>query len=241
MKNYLASGVHRTLVASAVLVGVAGAAMPAFAAASKAPMEKAPMESTAIVGGWTDATTLRLAASSGRLLMDRIHAAKQMIESELYAAAQKELDAAEDTAGAIKTMMPFITVVDDVKDARKNLKIESIDQFRDSLFPIYANLDRMSIYAPATAKDAKDKVKDAEAKAGAGKIDEADKSLQDAEELVTESTVYMPIDYVYDQVSIARAALSGAEPSPIPAMHAIDKALNSLVTVVTTLESTPKA
>ncbi len=226
----------RAIAATALAAGLATASLPALAAG-----QTQDTEMVTAIGGWTNPNMARLASSSGRLLIERIEAAKNMIDMRQFSAARNELDAAQDTAGAIRTMMPFITVIDDIRDVQNKVTLGDVEHFRDDLLPIYTSLDRMSVYAPTLAKDTRKKVKEAEAKAQAGKAKEASSALDEACEFITESAVYLPIGYVYDQVSIAHAALTGPEPNPGPARRAVDNALHSLIAVVTTLESEPKA
>lgn len=226
----------RAIAAAALAAGLATAGLPALAAGQN----ETPDMATA-VGGWTNPNMAKLASSSGRLLIERIKAAKDMIGTRQFTAARDELDAAQDTAGAIRTMMPFIVLVDDIRHLQNKTIVGDIKQFRDDLLPIYTNLDQMSLYAPTLAKETRQKIKEAEAMAHSGKTKKASNALDKACELITERAVYLPIGYVYDQVAIARAALSGPEPNPGPAKRAVDNALKSLSAVVATLESGPKA
>lgn len=193
-------------------------------------------ETMTVSDSWTDANMEQLAASSGRLLLERIQTAKNMIDSGHVQAARDELAAAEDTAGAIETMMPFIVVVDQIKNAKDKLLAENTDEFQDDLIPIYARLDEMSIYAPEVAKQAKGRLKRAERQAAGGNTEEAGKSMDSVSDYLTASTVYMPVDYVNSQVAVARIALSGDAPDAAVARRAIENAQQSLVTVVTTFK-----
>lgn len=76
-------------------------------------------ETIAAGGGWKSPEMERVADDSGRLLLHRIDAADDMIAVGDYSGAYRELDAAQDTAGATKAMMPFVVVVDQIKDASR--------------------------------------------------------------------------------------------------------------------------
>lgn len=221
----------RSLATAALTLVVATAGLPVLA-----KTQDDLTETVTVSDNWADTNMAELAASSGRLLLERIETAKNMIDSGHVQAARDELAAAEDTAGAIETMMPFIVVVDQIRDAKNTLLAENTDQFQDDLIPIYARLDEMSIYAPEVAKHAKGQIRHAERQAASGNTQEAGKAMDSASDYLTASTVYMPVDYVNSQVAVARIALSGDAPDAAVAKRAIQNAQQSLVTVVTTFK-----
>jgi len=228
------------LLATAMATTVAASGLPAWAASQNsetpAASQKGVTETVSVRGGWKSSEMARVAEDSGRLLLHRIDAAADMIEAGDYSGAYKELDGAQDTAGAIKEMMPFVVVVDQIKDAKNKLIAEGAEYLRDTLLPVYGQLDEMAIYAPDVAQKAKQQVADAEQKANAGKTKEAATRLDSAIETITATTIYLPVDYVYSQVAAARTALSGPAPDSKAATHAIANAEASLVAVVTTAE-----
>lgn len=237
----VASGV---LMAGAVATALTTAGLPAWAASQKAPADTAQKKLTETVtmsGGWASPEMARLAESSGRLLLHRIDAAADMIKTGDYKYAHRELDGALDTAGAIKTMMPFLVVVDQIKGAKNKLVAEGTEFLRDDLLPIYGQLDEMALFAPEVAQKARQQVTNAEEKADAGKKSEAAKTLDSAIETITSTTVYMPVDYVYGQVAAARRALYSPEPDSLSAQRALDNARKSLIAVVTTVEEEPQS
>lgn len=229
MNEHRTSLFPRSLATAALTLVVATAGVPALAAT-----QNDATETMTVSDSWTNTNMAQLAASSGRLLLERIETAKNMIDSGHVQAARDELSAAEDTAGAIETMMPFIVVVDQIRDAKNKLLAEDTDQFQDDLIPIYARLDEMSIYAPQVAKNAKGQLRHAERQAASGNTEEAGKAMDSVSDYLTDSTVYMPVDYVNSQVAVARIALSGDAPDAAVAKRAIQNAEQSLVTVVTT-------
>lgn len=227
MTKHFASYTPQRLAVFMIAIAVATVGLPARATST---------ETVNISPDWVNQDMAQLAASSGRLLLKRVEAAENMIESDQLGAARNELQAAETTAGAIKAMMPFVVVVDQIRDAKNRLLVEDADRFREDLLPIYARLDEMSLYAPKVAKEAKGHLKQAEDQVAKGKTQEAGKAMEAARERLTESTVYLPVDYVYGQVAAARIALSGTEPDAATAKRAVENAERSLVTVVTTVE-----
>ena len=232
------------LMAGAVATALATSGLPAWAASQKAAPaanQNKMTETITVSGGWASPEMEKLAESSGRFLLHRLDAADDLIKAGDYKVAHKELDGAMDTAGAIKAMMPFLTVADQIKNAKNKLVVEGTDFLRDDLLPVYGQLDEMSLFAPDVAFKAKQHVEAAEEKAEAGKKAEAVKNLSDAIETITATTLYLPIDYVYDQVAAARTALFNDAPDAKTAQRAVENARSSLVAVVTTVEGHPQS
>lgn len=238
----LASG---ALLAAALATAIATPGLPAWAAGQKtsptADQKKMSQTESIAVSGWASPQMEQLARDSGHLLLTRVNAAADMIKAGDYFVANKELDAAMDTAGAIRTMMPYLVVVDQIKNAKNKLVAEGTEYLRDDLLPVYSQLDEMSLFAPDVATKAKHQVANAEDKANVGKKTEAAKNLDDAIETISATTVYLPVDYVYGQIAAARAALSSKKPDTETAMRAVQNARDSLVAVVTTVEGQPQS
>lgn len=239
MAEHFTSRAAHLFMAGTVTAALAAYGLPAWAASDNTtpvPKPKPVTESVSVTGGWENSNMARLAESSGRLLLHRIDTAENMLDSGDYQGAHNELDAAEDTAGAIRTMMPFIVVVDRIKGAKDKLLAQDAEYFHDDLLPIYSQLEEMSVYAPEVAQKAKAQVKQAEKDAAAGKVKEASKGLDKAVATITATTVYLPVDYVYDQVATARVALTGPMPDAVTARRAIENARKSLVAVATNVD-----
>jgi|GEM_PF-2301777 len=234
MSIKFSGSVSHVFATSALVAALVAPGVPALAAT-----QAAATATVTVKGGWTDPQMAHLARQSGQLLVRRIRAAEGMIVSGQYRAARNELDAAEDTAGAIRSMMPFLTVADNIRNAKNKLVAEDVTHFRDDLLPIYSQLDEMSAYAPDVAQDAKNKLKQAETDAAGGNTAKAGKDMQDAEETITTSTLYMPIDYVYGRVAAARMALSRPTPNIATAQRALKNADDHLVADITTVEVRP--
>lgn len=226
----------RAIAASALVVGLAAAALPASAADRDGASEP-----VTAIRGTADANMERLAQSSEQLLVQRIEAAKTMIDTRRYADAREKLDAAEDTAGAIKTMLPFIVVADDIEALQNKIASGNTADVADDLLPIYLKLDDMALYAPSLSEDARLKLKQAERDIHRDKIADARKALDEARRFVTDSSVYVPVGPVYQQVAVARAALSGPQPNADAARNAVDRALSRLNAVAMLEHVAPKA
>jgi hypothetical protein len=87
----------------------------------------------------------------------------------------------------------------------------------------------MEVYAPAVAKAARHGVKQAEKHARKGDTKAAAEQLQKVADDLTESTVYLPVLFIADQVHAARAAMDKTPPDLDTAKQAVDNALASLV------------
>lgn len=175
-------------------------------------------------GDWIDQNLARLVGSSARLLKERTRAATLLIETGDIAGASKEVSAAQDSAGAIRSLMPFVVAVDQLEEARVRLLAGDFSRFRRDLMRIYARLDEMSDFDPDAAMRAKRQLMQAESDVDSGKIVEAGTILEDIRVGITGSPAYIPAVYVYDQLAAANFALSRAEPDIASAANAVNKA-----------------
>lgn len=214
----------RVIAVAAIALMTAGVGLPALAATSPDAAKNLSLSED-----WTNPHMATLADSSSQLLLQRIRSAQDMISAGKLAAARNDLDAAKDTAGAIRTMLPFVAIADQIKEAKTVLLDGRLEQFRQDLLPVYARLDEMSDFAPNLAADTKVNLKRAEFMADHGRIVGAAKAIDDISCSITASNVYIPAVYVYDRLAAAQSALSEARPNVGAAKHAVADAENVLL------------
>lgn len=182
-----------------------------------------------------DPQNLQLAMKSGRLLLKRINAARVMIDAGDYQAARKKLDAAEDTAGAIRAMLPFVELTSQIDQAKNRLLLGDMVQFRMAVPPIYDNLDLMAQFAPKVAMNARKSLSEALNDAEDGMPLEAAAALDATSDTITASSVYLPAVYVYDHIVTARLAINSWKSNIAnidKAIRAVDDAQNRLGSTV---------
>lgn len=179
--------------------------------------------------GWKDPVMGHIAVYSGQALIRHLQMAKTTLEEKKLGEAKGALTAAKDFAGGLQKMIPFLVVVDQVKDAKGKV-LESADGVVvDDMLPVYKNLDQMEIYAPELAKKARGKLKEAHMQVKAGKKKQAAEKLDEVIDDITATTVYMPVIYVSKEVNQALKALDSKEPNTKAAKADINAALNSLI------------
>ena len=179
--------------------------------------------------GWKDPVMGNIAVYSGQALIRHLQMAKATLEEKKLGEAKGALTAAKDFAGGLRKMIPFLVVVDQVKDAKGKV-LESADSIVvDDMLPVYKNIDQMEIYAPELAKKARGKLKEAQKLVKAGKKKQAGEKLDEVIDDITATTVYMPVIYISKEVNQALKALDGKEPNTKVAKADINAALNSLV------------
>lgn len=219
------------LAAGALVVLVSVVAQPALAANQRASTESIP-----ISGGFLDEHLLPLVRSSKRLLEERISAARQRIETRDLVAASKEVSAARDSAGAIRSLMPFVVAAEQLEDAKNALRTGQLSRFRRDLMRIYARLDEMSTFAPDVAARAKRRLMDAESNADMWNIGEASMLLDETRNDVLGSAAYIPVVGVYTELAAAQSALSAEKPDFAAADNAVRNADELLSIVVTSAQ-----
>lgn len=178
---------------------------------------------------WDNPHMAKDAAKSDQLLLERIRSAKDMIDSGKYKAARNDVDAAQDTAGAIRTMLPFVAIVSQIKAAKAELQGGDKEQFHEDLLPVYARLDELSAFAPDLAADTKVNLKRTEFMADIGRTAGAEKAIDQIARRITASNVYIPVVYVYDELAAAHMALSRAKPNIATAKRAVADAEDALL------------
>ncbi|MBT9568451.1 MAG: YfdX family protein [Thiobacillus sp.] len=177
--------------------------------------------------GWANPHLARAAAISGQALLEHLQSARAFLAAGSPEGARDALFTANEFTRAMERTMPFMAVADDVESARNKLISGEEDVFYDDLLPICSSVDDMQVYAPKLAQHVRGKVRKAEAQAHRGHTRAAAKTLREVSEEITQTTVYLPLGYVDDQIQVAMSALKAD--SPDKAQVAVDRALSSLV------------
>jgi hypothetical protein len=188
--------------------------------------------------GWGDPAMAQIAVNTGRELVKHLRSARALLDEELTVEARSALTASRESVDAIERMMPYLLVVEEMMDASDHVVQEDVQALSTDLLPIYARLDEMAVYAPGVAHKTRGMVKQAENHAAAGDKMRAAEVLKQAAAGVTEHTVYLPVSYVGKQVQAALSAMNQSTPDLPAAKAAVDRALNSLTTVVDSVVET---
>jgi len=181
---------------------------------------------------WSNPDMTKIAVDSGRALIDHLMAARALLDTGNISEARSALTASREFADAIGRIMPYMTVVDDIKDARQNLIEEDVASFKENLLPVYASLDELQIYVPEVAKRVRKKVHAAEKNVQAGDRQQAVVALKEAGDDIALHTVYLPVSYVDKQIHGALYTLDQEKPDIGAAKKALARALGSVVSVV---------
>ena len=225
-----------SLIAGAVATMLATSCLTASAATMNAmdgTSHKMMTQSVKHNKAWEGSETEKLAKASEGFLLHHINTAEDYINAGDYQLADDSLDRAMDTAGAIKAMMPFVVVADQIREARNRLLGEGPEYMQDNMKTIFVRLDEMSLYAPKVALRAKMLLSDAQEAAKDGKTTAAVKGFDRAIAAIKSTSVYMPVDYVYAQVDAAHWDLNKPGHDAADARQALAKARQRLIPQVT--------
>lgn len=217
------------------LVAVLVAVLSTGTAVSPALAATGPSNQTASVSNdsaWSDPGMDAIAVHSGRALIRHLESARALLETGRTAEARSALLASRDFADAIERVMPYWTVVSEIRDAGKRVVEQDVTAFKADLVPIYASLDDLQVFAPQVANRTRGMVRKAEKNAAAGDKKGAAQVLTETADDIVQHTVYLPVDYVDEQVHGALRALDGAKPDVAVAKAAVDRALDSVTLVV---------
>jgi hypothetical protein len=187
---------------------------------------------------WGDPGMAKIAVDSGRALIAHLSTARALLDIGKVAEARSALIASREFADAIERMMPYLSVVEDMMDVSNKVVEEDVTALSADLLPIYASLDELQVYAPQVANRTRGMVQKAEKNAAAGNRKDAAQVLKEAADDIVQHTVYLPVDYVDDQVRGALYALNQAKPDVVAAKAAVKRALDSVTTVVEEVDST---
>jgi hypothetical protein len=233
MKYETRTPVKAVVMALAVSLAASGIALPVNAA------EKADTELDSVTySGWGDPAMAQIAVDSGRALIDHLTTARTLLDSEKIEQARSALLASKEFAGAIVRVMPYLTVVEEMMDAGDRVVEDKVDALKTDLLPIYASLDELAVFAPEAAQRTRGMIKQAQKHAEAGDKARAVKELKEAADEVSQHTVYLPVEFVQQQVRVARHALDQKQPDVKTAKTAVQRALDSLVVVVDSVVQT---
>ncbi len=186
-------------------------------------------ETTYLFPGWTDPVMGQADVYSGRALLRHLQAAGEALQTGNIAGARSALTASEHFARSIQQTMPFVEVVDQIRDVRNVLVGEVRDVAADELLPIYASLDQMALYVPQLARQSKAKVEQAEKAINKDEKQAAAATLQEVASDISATTVYLPVSDVAEQVNAARNALDKEKPDVAIAKKAVKSALNDMI------------
>jgi hypothetical protein len=177
--------------------------------------------------GWDSTNVEKLVAHTGREVVHHLIAAAASLDKS-SGKARGNLVAAHRLNYSALQMMPFLSVTEDVFNAKGKLAMGETDRFYDELLPIYSQLDTLALYAPEAATKAIGHLKKAERLARKGNSKVAMDSLTDLMDIVSKTTVYMPVLYVEGQIKAALYGLNQPKRDITLAKRAITNALNSL-------------
>jgi hypothetical protein len=181
---------------------------------------------------WGDPAMAQTAVDSGRTLVDHLETAQALLATGRIKQARSALVTSREFADTIEHSMPYLTVVHDIRDAGKKVVQEDMTAFSDGLRPVYASLDELQLYAPEVAEHTRGMVQSAERTASTGDKRGASQLLTEAAEDISRHTVYLPVDYVNEQVHGALYALNKTKPDLEAAKAAVKRALNSVTLVI---------
>jgi len=182
--------------------------------------------------GWGNPAMASIVVNAGRALINHLRSADALLTDGDSTQARSALLTSQDFTAAIERMMPYLQVVDEMKDASNKIVEEDIETISVDMLPIYASLDNLQIYAPEVAQKTKTMVKQAEKHSTAGRKKEAVTVLKEAEDIIIKNTVYLPVRYVDQQVRVALSAVYQPKPDIKSARQAVERAMNSITTVV---------
>lgn len=224
------TGLALSLAASAV-------ALPANAA------DKPYKEEISIgqYNGWGDPAMAKMAINSGRALIDHLRSARILLNDGQTAQARSALITSRDFADTLERMMPYLRVVEEMMDANDHVVQANVEALATDLLPIYSSLDELAVYAPEVAHKTRAMVRQAEKHAAAGDKKHTTEALRKAIATIAEHTVYLPVEYVDQQVRAALYAVNQPKPDLAVARAAVDRAMNSLTTVVNGVVATTQA
>ena len=234
MKTQTHYPIRSVAVVLATSLAISNISLPVFAEDTTSP----EVINAEQYSGWGDPAMAGIAVNSGRALISHLMTARALLDDGEVTQARSALIASREFADAIKRMMPYLTVVEEMLDASNGLVEERIEALSTDLLPIYASIDEMTIYAPEVAKKTRGMLKQAEKHASSGDTKQAAKVLREAASEVSKHTVYLPVSYVDKQIRVAQNALNQEKPDVLAAKAAVNRSLDSLNVVVNTVVQT---
>lgn len=194
---------------------------------------------------WNDPVMADIAVTSGRALLNHLLSAKSLLYAGNRDTARGMLYTSSTFADGLKRLIPDKTLSDKsfpfntfpLKNKTSQTETfpteDNADELYSDLLPLYSGLDKLDLVAPRIAKSVKSKL------AAVPQSEHREKRnpsvAADLYRLYKEKpavTVYLPVNYVDNQIQIALQAMNHVPKDEAIAEHAVDNALNHLVIVV---------
>lgn len=223
---------RHTVTSVATLLAVALLSGSASSLAAAAENTATDSITVSTYSDWGDPAMAKIAVDSGRALVDHLDSAKGLLATGRIRQARSALTTSREFADAIERTMPYLTVVEDMRNAGQQVTQEDVTGLRADLLPIYASLDELQLYAPKVAERTRGMVQKAEKNASAGDKPAATRLLTEAADDIAQHTVYLPVDYVDEQIHGALYAIDRPKPDVAAARAAVERALDSVTLVV---------
>ncbi len=215
----------RAILPVLLAVAVVSPLTPALATARNTPAGEVITKEM----GWDAPKVRHLAASLGNLLVTRMEKARDYLNNGDITNARYAITVARNMSVGLKSLVPTVGIVDSFLSARKTVLTEEYGEFRDSLLPIYRELDLLQVFAPKISKSARAKLHQSDRAASAGNRKQAAQKLKEIASDISGSTIYLPVDYVSVQLGAAQYIINQPKPDMAAAKKAINKAINSMV------------
>lgn len=191
--------------------------------------------------GWQDPDMARVAEHEGRAMLNHIEAAHAALQEHKTGEARAALRAAEDFAEGLQLMAPYTVVVDNIHNAKSSEPLAKDTSIAvNDMLPIYSSFDEMSEYTPNLANSAKTKINQAVRHMRKGADHKVAQKLDEIATEISSYTVYIPVNYVENQIESALAALNMDQADTQTANQAIDNAMQSLVQSTVNMHFFPK-
>lgn len=237
MKTAKATSLSRSMTATALAAALCLPAAAAFAAdvpadggksSSAQQVQLTDRETVNQYEGWNDPDMSRVAVHGGRALLRQVQAANADLAQNKLGEARRALRAADDFAQGLQLMIPYTVVVDNVRNAKHELLASTAGISVDDLLPIYASIDEMAVFAPELAGKVKSSLDEVAKHVKNGEKDQAAEKLDEVAAEMSETTVYLPVMYVENQLNAALNALDHDPANVKMAQSAVDNTLLSL-------------
>lgn len=174
--------------------------------------------------GWEHSLMRQIAQDTTKMLVEHLQTAQKQLDEGDTKDAQISLEAAQHLATGIREMMPFTTIVDQVKGVEDDLRTSDAAILVGDLIPLYKSLEQMELYAPALAELSRNKLKAVETSSAHNDKDRAINALEELANTVAKTSVSLPIKAVAKQIDAALKTLPDAEATKAN----INKALETL-------------
>lgn len=229
-----ASKLGRMLFAATLAGTLSASALPVLAASTYT-------ETITVQHRELNPKTARIAADTGRTLVDDMHQALKDLNVGDTALARAQVKRSLNLADVIETLLPYTSVAEKVTDQQGKVESQTVEEFHDALLPIYADIDEMQVYAPKAAAKARQHLEESDKHMKAGNPQAAKESLRLVAEDITTHTVYLPVGTVRSHLKAAMDTLEKKEPDTAAAKKAVESALGSVTVFVDEMDVAAKA